>query len=309
MGSSSDPHQVVIIGGGFGGLNAARALRRAPVSVTLVDQSNHHLFQPLLYQVATAGLSSADIAIPIRSVLRKQKNATVLMSEVVGIDTRRKKVLLRHGPEIPYDTLVVATGARHAYFGRESWERFAPGLKSLYDATTIRRKILTAFEAAELETDPQKQRAWLNFVIVGGGPTGVELAGSIAELARVVLVKDFRRINPGSARVILIEAGPRVLSGFSEDLSERAKSDLKALGVEVMTGKKVEHVDARGNRSRGRIDPIEDRDLGCRRRRVPGGRVATGRNRSSGTRESPARSHRPGASGGLRDRRRRSFDR
>src|SRR6185295_16398448 len=198
--------QVVIIGAGFGGLSAAHALRHAPVDVTVVDKRNYHLFQPLLYQVATAGLSPAQIASPIRGILRKQRNATVLMAKVAGID-KAAKVVLAGDQRVPYDHLILATGARHAYFGRDEWEPFAPGLKKIEDATDIRHRILIAFEKAETETDPAERTRLLTFVVIGGGPTGVELAGAIAELARNALAKDFRNIDPRHARVILIEAG------------------------------------------------------------------------------------------------------
>jgi NADH dehydrogenase len=237
--------RVVIVGGGFGGLEAARALRKAPVQVTLIDRSNHHLFQPLLYQVATAGLSPADIAAPIRNVLRYQRNAEVLMAEVIGVDTAGKRVLM-HDRAQEYDYLILAMGAEDSYFGREEWAEFAPGLKSIPQATDIRRRILLAFEEAEIETDPEKRRALLTFVLVGGGPTGVEMAGAIAELSRMALASDFRHIDPRMARTLLVEAGPRILSAFSEDLSQKAQGALQRLGVEVMTGKKVEAIDAEG---------------------------------------------------------------
>jgi NADH:quinone reductase (non-electrogenic) len=242
------PH-VVILGAGFGGLAAARALARAPVRVTLVDRNNHHLFQPLLYQVATAGLSPADIAAPVRSILRRQRNVQVLMGEVTGVDRATKRVLLSNdgGPSyLDYDYLIVATGARHAYFGHDEWEPYAPGLKTVEDATEIRRRVLSAFEAAEFAHDPAEVRRWLTFVIVGAGPTGVELAGAIAELARRALAEDFRTIDPRSTRVVLVEAGPRVLGALPEALGRKAEGELARLGVEVIKGKGVSAVTERG---------------------------------------------------------------
>jgi NADH dehydrogenase len=236
------PH-VVIVGGGFGGLTAARALRRAPVHVTLVDRRNHHLFQPLLYQVATAGLSPADIAYPIRAVLSRQANANVVLAEAVSIDVAQRELVLKDG-RLGYDYLVVATGARHAYFGHEEWEPVAPGLKSLEDALEIRRRILLAFEKAEREIDAEARRALLTIVVVGGGPTGVELAGAIAEIARQVMKSDFRNIDPTETRVVLVEAGPRVLASFPESLSARAAEALTRRGVEVRTETRVTAIDA-----------------------------------------------------------------
>ena len=237
----SEPH-VVIVGGGFGGLNAARALRNARVRVTLVDRRNHHLFQPLLYQVATAALSPADIAYPLRSVLARQKNATVLLADAVGVDREKRELLLADG-RIPFDYLVIATGARHAYFGHDDWESNAPGLKSLEDALDVRRRILLAFERAERETDETLRRALLTFVIVGGGPTGVELAGAIGEIARRSLVRDFRSIDPREARILVLEAGPRILPTFPEPLARKAEEALRRLGVEVATGRAVTGVE------------------------------------------------------------------
>ena len=235
--------RVVIVGAGFGGLYAARALRSAPVWITIVDRRNHHLFQPLLYQVATAGLSPGDIAYPIRAALRSQKNAQVLLAEVSAVDVQAHKVILKDG-ELGYDFLVVATGSRHAYFGHDEWEPWAPGLKSLEDALEIRRRILLAFEKAERESDEARRRALLSFVIVGGGPTGVELAGAIAEIARRVMVEDFRAINPREARIILVEAGPRILATFPEDLSAKAEASLVSLGVEVRKNCQVTSIEA-----------------------------------------------------------------
>lgn len=236
------PH-VVIVGGGFGGLWAARALRRAPVSVTLIDRRNHHVFQPLLYQVATAALSPADVSGPIRSILRKQSATEVRMAEVTGFDLPRRQVVLADGTQVAYDHLVVATGATHAYFGHPEWEPLAPGLKTIEDATEIRRRFLLAFEAAEQEEDPEEQRALLTFVVVGAGPTGVEMAGAFAEIAHHSLVRDFRRIAPQTARVILLEGGPRVLSAYDEDLSAYAQRALERIGVEVRTGSVVTRIE------------------------------------------------------------------
>lgn len=235
------PH-VVIVGGGFGGLAAARSLRRAPVHVTLVDRRNHHLFQPLLYQVATAGLSPADIAYPIRAILSRQANANVLLAEAVSVDVAAHELVLKDG-RLAYDYLVLATGARHAYFGHDEWEPLAPGLKSLEDALEIRRRILLAFEKAERETDPDARRALLTIAVIGGGPTGVELAGAIAEIARQVMKDDFRAIDPTETRVVLIEAGPRVLATFPESLSARAAQALAKRGVEVRTDTRVTGID------------------------------------------------------------------
>jgi len=225
------PH-VVIVGAGFGGLTAARALAREPVRVTVVDRRNHHLFQPLLYQVATAALSPGDIAYPIRSILRRQANATVLLADVLRVEPEARRVILDEG-SLDYDYLIVATGARHSYFGHDEWEAVAPGLKSLEDAIEIRRRILLAFEKAERETDVERRRTLLTFVLVGGGPTGAELAGAIAEISRHVLVSDFRSIDPREARILLLEAGPRILPTFPEELSSRAAESLRRLGVEI----------------------------------------------------------------------------
>ncbi len=237
---------VVVIGGGFGGLSAVRALKGAPARILLLDRSNHHLFQPLLYQVATAGLSPADIAKPIRSIVREQENVTVILSEVKEIRPDERTVVTADGP-ISYDYLIVATGARHSYFGHDEWERFAPGLKSLHDAVDIRRRVLTAFEQAEKTQDGELRRAFMTFVVVGAGPTGVEMAGAISELARWTLARDFRNINPQQTRVLLVEAGPRVLPAYTEALSESAKRQLEQkLHVEVRVGDPVEMVDAEG---------------------------------------------------------------
>jgi NADH dehydrogenase len=225
--------RIVIVGGGFGGLQAVNGLAGAPLDVTLVDQRNYHLFQPLLYQVATASLATSEIAWPIRYLVRRRPEVTTLLATVTGVDAAARQVLLDDGRTLPYDTLILATGARHAYFGHDEWEPFAPGLKTLEDATTVRRRILLAFERAEYETDPARRAALLTFVIIGAGPTGVELAGTIAELARTTLRPDFRNIDTRTARVVLIEAGPRVLAGFAEDLSAYAQQALQRLGVEL----------------------------------------------------------------------------
>jgi NADH dehydrogenase len=235
-------HQhVVIVGAGFGGLRAARALKRADVRITVIDRRNYHLFQPLLYEVATAGLSPNDIAYPIRAVLRRQKNTRVLLAEVVAIDTKRRKVILQDG-EVEYDYLILATGARHSYFGHPEWEAYAPGLKSIEDALEIRRRILLTFEMAERETDEKRRRALLTFAIIGGGPTGVELAGAIAEIAYTVMVQDFRSIRPQDARIILVEAGTRILPFMPEPLSLKAEAALKRLGVEIAKNSPVTSV-------------------------------------------------------------------
>ena len=236
--------RVVIIGGGFGGLYAAKALRDAPVRITLVDRRNYHVFQPLLYQVATAALNPADIAYPIRSVLRRQKNATVILGEATSIDLDRKIVHLADG-DLAYDFLIIATGATHSYFGHPEWEQAAPGLKTIEDALEIRRRVLLAFEAAERETDAEAQKAWLTFVIVGAGPTGVELAGALSEIARHTMTRDFRRIDPSSARVILLEGKDRVLPVYPPSLSKKAEAQLRGLGVEVMTSAVVTRVNDR----------------------------------------------------------------
>ncbi len=239
-------HRVVIVGAGFGGLECALRLKGQPVSITLVDRRNHHLFQPLLYQVATASLATSEIAWPIRYLLRDRSEVTTLFATVTGVDAENKRVLLDRGDTLPYDTLVLATGARHAYFGHDEWEPFAPGLKTLEDATTLRRRILVAFERAERETDPARRAARLTFVIIGAGPTGVELAGTIAELARDTLPPDFRNIDTQQTRVVLIEAGPRVLAGFPDELSAYAQRSLENIGVEVILGQPVTECSAEG---------------------------------------------------------------
>ena len=238
--------QVVVIGGGFGGLAVTRALAGAPVQITLVDRRNHHLFQPLLYQVAMAGLSPGEIAVPIRSVLRKQKNARVLLAEASRIDTAARQVVLAEAPPLAYDFLVVATGAATSYFGHDDWRGVAPGLKDIEDAVEIRRRVLLAFEAAERESEPEARRRHLTFAVIGGGPTGVELAGAIAELASYVLARDFRAINPEDTRVILLEGGARILNAFAPQLSDRASRSLAGMGVEVRTGAQVTQIDSDG---------------------------------------------------------------
>src|SRR5450432_2396481 len=235
----SHMHHVVIVGAGFGGLEVARSLARAPLRITVIDQHNHHLFQPLLYQVATASLAPSEIAWPIRHLLRKRTHVTTLLAIVTGIDSAQRRVLLEDGSAIDYDTLVLATGARHAYFGHAEWEAHAPGLKTLEDATDVRGRILLAFELAEREADAERRAALLTFVIVGGGPTGVELAGTIAELAHENLRADFRRIDTRKARIVLIEAGPRLLPTFTADLSCYAHAALERLGVEIELGRAV----------------------------------------------------------------------
>ncbi len=232
------PH-VIIIGGGFGGLYAARALRRAPVRITVIDRRNHHLFQPLLYQVAMAALSPGDIASPIRWILRRQANVEVILAEASAIDVPGQRVLLSDGSALAYDFLIVAAGATDTYFGRDEWRPIAPGLKTLEDALDIRRRVLMAFERAERETDPARRRALLTFVLIGGGPTGVEMAGALAEISRQSLARDFRHFDPSSARIVLVEAGPAVLPTFPESLQEAALHDLQRLGVEVRTGVRV----------------------------------------------------------------------
>jgi NADH dehydrogenase len=237
--------RVAVIGAGFGGLAVVAGLKGAGVDITLVDRRNHHLFQPLLYQVATAGLSPADIAMPVRHIFRGRRDVTVFLDDVVGVDTDARQIRMHRQP-LPYDILVVATGARHAYFGHDAWEPHAPGLKTIEDATEIRRRILLAFEQAEMEPDAAARRRLLTFVLVGGGATGVEMAGAIAELARRALAADFRRIDPQQARILLVEAGPRILPSFPARLSDRAAQALTRLGVEVRCGAPVAGCDADG---------------------------------------------------------------
>nr|WP_246022741.1 NAD(P)/FAD-dependent oxidoreductase [Lysobacter terrigena] len=240
-----EPH-VVVVGGGFGGLWTVRALARERVRITLVDRRNHHLFQPLLYQVATAGLSAPDIAAPLRHILREQANVDVLLAEVTDIDAASRHITLADGRMLTYDTLVLASGATHAYFGHDDWADIAPGLKTLDDALAIRRRVLTAFERAEAATSDAERDAWLDFAVVGGGPTGVELAGTLAEIARHTLRNEFRHIDPARARVRLIEAGPRVLASFPDDLSAKARKQLERLGVDVVTGRAVTSITEEG---------------------------------------------------------------
>jgi len=240
------PHHVVIVGAGFGGLAAAQGLSGAAVRITVIDQRNHHLFQPLLYQVGTATLATSEIAWPIRQLLRKREEITTFLAAVTGIEAANRRVLLEDGGVLSYDTLVLATGVRHAYFGHDEWEPFAPGLKTLEDATSIRRRVLLAFEHAERETDAARRRALLTFVIVGGGPTGVELAGAIVELAHITLPDEFRLIDTRKARIVLVEAGPRILPSFTAELSAYAQAALERLGVEIHLGSPVSECSAQG---------------------------------------------------------------
>src|ERR1700719_3571956 len=242
--------RIIIVGAGFGGLAAAKALKHTPAEITLIDRTNHHLFQPLLYQVATAVLTPSQIATPIRSILRNQKNVTVILGEVTGVDNDKKCVFVtdadRENVPIPYDYLILATGATHSYFGHNEFEMFAPGLKSLADAEAARNKVLQAFELAEAEDDPARHRDLLTFVLVGAGPTGVEMAGALAVFVRTSLKSEFRRIDPASARIVLVDMAPRVLGPFSEDLSKAAKARLEKLGVEVRLGHSVDGIEADG---------------------------------------------------------------
>ena len=244
--------RVVVVGAGFGGLEAARKLARSPVDVTVIDRRNYHLFQPLLYQVATAALSPADIAQPIRAVLRDQRNAAVLLDEVIGVDVAARRAETRFGADQSYDYLVLATGSQYAYFGHDDWPRLAPSLKSIDDATLIRRRVLFAFEAAENMTDPEIRQRLLTFVLVGAGPTGVEMAGALVELAHATLSRDFRHINPHTAHILLVEAGPRVLSGFPERLADFARHSLEQMGVEVLLDTPIEAIDGDGVVARGK---------------------------------------------------------
>ena len=246
MTQNNKKPRVVIIGCGFGGLEAARALAAADVAITIVDRTNHHLFQPLLYQVATAGLSAPAIAAPVRHLFRDQANVTSLLGEVREVDADARLVRLADGAALPYEHLVVAAGATHSYFGRDDWARFAPGLKTLADAFEIRRRVLFAFEAAEKEGDPEARAAWLTFVVIGAGPTGVEMAGTLAEIARRTLPGEFRNIDPAAARILLLEGGARVLQAMPEALSASAQKQLERLGVEVRTGSRVTAIDGAG---------------------------------------------------------------
>jgi NADH dehydrogenase len=255
MPAQMSAHRLIVVGAGFGGLEAVHRLAGAALEITVIDQRNHHLFQPLLYQVATASLATSEIAWPIRQLLRNRREVTTRLATVAGVDTGARSVLLDDGTRLSYDTLVLATGARHAYFGHDDWEPFAPGLKTLEDATTIRRRILLAFERAEQEDDEQCRAALLTFVIIGAGPTGVELAGTIAELAKATLPRDFRNIDTRQARVVLIEGGARVLAGFAEDLSAYAQRSLETLGVEVELGRPVTSCTAEGVAFGGRELP------------------------------------------------------
>jgi NADH dehydrogenase len=238
--------QLVVVGGGFAGLWCTRALADAALDITLVDRANHHLFQPLLYQVATAGLSAGDIAAPLRHILARQRNATVRLGEVTGIDLDARRVALADGATLGYDFLLVASGATHAYFGHDEWAVHAPGLKTLDDALELRRRILLAFERAENAASEAEREAWLTFAVVGGGPTGVELSGTLAEIARHTLKNEFRRIDPARARVQLLEAGPRVLASFPQSLSDKAAAQLRGLGVELLVGQPVQAIDGEG---------------------------------------------------------------
>lgn len=243
---SGSRHRVVIIGGGFGGLNAARALKRIDVDVTLIDRRNFHLFQPLLYQVATGGLSPADVASPLRSILKDQKNTTILLGEVERVDLAARQVILADGELIPYDSLIIGTGVRHHYFGNDQWQKLAPGLKSIEDAIEIRSRIFRTFESAERESNPDLRAAWMTFVLVGGGPTGVELAGALAEIANETLSKDFRRINSRDAKILLVEGNDRVLTSYPPKLSAKAQRSLERLGVDVRTSTLVTGIDEGG---------------------------------------------------------------
>ncbi|HKE24568.1 MAG TPA: FAD-dependent oxidoreductase [Bryobacteraceae bacterium] len=272
-------HRVVIVGGGFGGLYAARLLGKAPVAVSLVDRRNFHLFQPLLYQVATGALSPGEIASPLRYVLNKHRNTEVLLGEAVDFDVEGRRVILRDG-EVHYDDLIVATGATHAYFGHDDWEQLAPGLKTIENATEIRKRILLAFEEAEREPDPAKRHAWLTFVIVGGGPTGVELAGALGEIANDTLKNDFRHINPAEAQILLMEGESRLLPPFPPDLSAKSERQLVELGVRARCNTRVVGIDAGGcNTASGRTNGADSHthgSMGGGRARVAAGEEAGG---------------------------------
>ncbi len=234
--------KVVIVGGGFGGLNVAKKLKKYPLDILLIDKTNHHLFQPLLYEVASAALSPGEIAIPIREILRKQANVTVMMGEIIQVDKKNNQLILGNGEKVNYDYLVLAVGARHSYFGKNEWEQFAPGLKTIKDALTIREEILLSFEKAERLDNKAETEKYLNFVIIGGGPTGVEMAGAISEIAQKTMFKNFRRIKPESSKIFLVEAAPRILQAFPEKLSKKAREGLEKLGVTVIEGKKVTNI-------------------------------------------------------------------
>ncbi len=234
--------KVIVVGGGFGGLNAAKALRKSKVDLLVIDKTNHHLFQPLLYEVASAALSPGEIAIPIREILRKQENTSVMMGEIVGVDKKAKQLILGNGEKLDFDYLILAVGARHSYFGHDAWEKFAPGLKTIQDALTIREEILISFEKAERIDSISEAAKYLNFAIIGGGPTGVEMAGAIAEIAYKTMFKNFRRIKPEKSKIFLIEAAPNILPMYPPKLAERAREDLEKLGVRVITGKPVTNV-------------------------------------------------------------------
>ena len=303
--SESGGHHVLIVGAGFGGLAVAQGLSGAPVRITVVDQRNHHLFQPLLYQVGTATLATSEIAWPIRQLLRKRKESRRCSERSSESTPDRRTVQLEDGAELAYDTLVLATGARHAYFGHDEWEPYAPGLKTLEDATSIRRRILLAFEHAEREPDEARRRAWLTFVIVGGGATGVELAGAIAELAHVTLPDEFRSIDTRRSRILLIEAGPRILPTFTPDLSAYAHAALERLGVEIHTGSPVSECSAQGVVFGGRAACGESHPLGGRRARITRGSLARHGRRQCRAAQSGERPQRPRSSGDLRHRRHR----
>ena len=312
---TSPRHRVAIVGGGFGGLYAARRLGRDQrIDLTLIDRRNHHVFQPLLYQVATGALAPGEIAQPLRSIVRRNRNTTVLLGEAVGIDAERREVQMSDGGPIPYDTLVVATGARHSYFGHDEWARFAQGLKSIDDATEVRRRILIAFEAAEREHVAERRREWMTFVVVGGGPTGVELAGALGEIANDTLKRDFRSINPPDARIVLVEAMERVLPGYPSGRSASAKRQLERLGVTVRTKTRVvditEHEVVVEPAAGGEREPPPDTNGAVGRRRPDvvvlagggeGGRRRDGQGRPGEGRAGP---HDPRSSRDLRDRRR-----
>ena len=248
-------HRLIIVGGGFAGLWATRSLKSADIQITLIDRRNHHLFQPLLYQVASAELASPDIAVPLRHILKKQRNVQIWLGEVIEVFPDRNVVVLDDGRELEYDSLLIATGATHAYFGNPQWEKHAPGIKTLEDAMHLRNKIFEAFEYAETEPDPEKKAAWLNFAIVGGGPTGVELAGALSEIAKHTLRGEFRSIDPGMATVRLIEAGPKILGAFSDELSSKAEMQLRRLGVEVVTNCRVTEINQHGYSLNGAFVP------------------------------------------------------